>query len=366
MKYKYVHLMLHNGKRFNYNLVSAVHTMPDVFDEKEHCFVTPHQELYDEIKDFGQTILDKRRAFELINAYGGECEWLFVHSMCPPIQLLKVKRKYIGKICWRTWGHDVGYIVNPTDSFVKKCLKKFLTLITLNRYRNMKLIGTGNYIDTMNVRQKLGCKQKAVRMPYLSEKTDIARIVAELPPEKTRDEFNILIEHSGNDENQIEILEKLGHLKNEKIHAYLVLSYGNAEYIQKVSKWCSENWKDKATVITEPMAYSDYVSFLRGMDAAVFERTESYALGNISLLVYFHKKIYLNEAGIIHRGFVQEQVPHCLTKELEGISFEELTKPLDFEPGRKYPAAAPTFEDNINAWKEIFRFLGQDTKEGSN
>ena len=63
-------------------------------------------------------------------------------------------------------------------------------------------------------------------------------------------------------------------------------------------------------------------------DVIIFDGPRSYALGNINLLIYLRKKLFVNRNGIIRKTFDLTGIPYCLTDELENMTYDELKEPL--------------------------------------
>ena len=126
--YKYTHIFGSGELKFSTNLVKLINDEANQFEKEENLFVTPFEKVYTQLKDIGnfkEVEATERLTAKLINYCASFSDWVFIHNICSPFELLKIKRKYRKKIIWRTWGSDSGYITT-TGNVVKRTVKKVL------------------------------------------------------------------------------------------------------------------------------------------------------------------------------------------------------------------------------------------------
>ena len=295
---------------------------------------------------------DNRVTASLINYYCKRSEWVFLHGLPAPFEILLIKRKFLNKIIWRTWGHDIydshSVQVNGLRSLCKKYTYKFAD----NRISKFKAIGVSNIVDRISVSRILNKGVKFITIPYPSNLNEINKGT------QIHDGINILLGHSGYpNDNHIYLLRKLERYKNEGIHVFTILSYGDPDYIGEVEAYIEDNWAGKATIIKKMLPYDEYVKFLSGIDLAIMDGKKSYALGNLFLLINLQKKIILNRDGVLAQAFDEINLPYLLTNKLGEYSPDELFSQVEYKDGVPIDFRFRSFEENKQLWKELLSFL---------
>lgn len=357
---KYIHLIWHNELKFNTRIVEIMNDSALGFCGREHLFVTPHKQVYEPLKENGNVVLDTsfgiQKSAAYINRYAPQCDWLFVHFMCPPMEALKIKRAYLHKIILRTWGGDLSYNLSLSTG-VKKLIKFFVNKLYARQMRRIRLIGIANTVDVLNVKEKIG-DVETYRMPYPVKGGDKILLDIMSSPREVNDRINIMIGHSGLPcNNHKTILDELYRFREKNIQLYIIESYGYPEYIKEIELYGKSLYGEKITFIEEMLPYSQYVELLNDMDIAIFDAKISYALGNIYILKLLKKKIFLNKDGVIRRAFDLEGLPYMCTSDLKNISFEEFAKPIVYSEEISMKLAPVSYEKNIQTWHEILSML---------
>ncbi len=93
--------------------------------------------------------------------------------------------------------------------------------------------------------------------------------------------------------NHLEILEKLTPFKDQDIAIYAPLSYGSAEYAQKVIAAGMSIFGDKFKPLTDFIPFDQYLEFLGKVDIAIFNHKRQQAMGNTITLLGMGKKVYI-------------------------------------------------------------------------
>ena len=105
---------------------------------------------------------------------------------------------------------------------------------------------------------------------------------------------NILVGNSAAlSNNHIAALKKLLAFKNDNIRIYVPLSYGPQEYAQQVIKQGKEWFGDKFQPLTNFMPFDEYLSFLGGINIAIFNHKRQQAMGNTITLLGLGKTVYI-------------------------------------------------------------------------
>ena len=332
MYYKYIHLFWVKEKKFSLRIIDAINDHNNQFDFKEHAFVISDRELYEQIKAYGNVFLFEDgfgKNAKTVNYYGKFCDYLVLHSGLDFYQIFRIRTNIAKKVIWRTWGHDVLQISS------RKGVLKFLFLKFINYLNNQKVsafycIGIANSVDVVSLKQAYRNLPPLKYFPYvLKGNDDLYKNESEVCIEQSEN-CKILLGHSGRqNDNHIEILRRLERYVNNKIQIYIILSYGNNEYINDIIKYIdSSPLKDKIIVVNDFLEYKDFLHLIHSIDIAILDGLNSYALGNVAALLYFHKKIYLNSRGLIAKTFDVLQLPYEVTNRIGYYNYKEFAKPF--------------------------------------
>ncbi len=332
-KYKYFHLLSGNATGFHKNLISLLSCEENGLEKNEHLFITVNMSAYEELKEFGDVvyIMDATHlTADIINKCAKQCKWLFIHNLaCSPIEVLKINKSARKKIIWRTWGSDAGLELG-NGSPIKRFVKKIVNLYYKRVISDFYAIGIANTVDKIDISSRYP-GVKTFFVSYVNKTSCETRLQFKSTPKKAGAPINVLIGHSGfSNDNHIKIIKDLSKFRDENIRLYLVLSYGDREYIKRVVDFAKKTFGDKAIIIDEHMPYDEYFKMLSKMDIGVLDGVKSYALGNLGALLFLKKKLVLNRDGVIKKAFDSENVPHLCSDEIGNLTFEEFSMPVTY------------------------------------
>ena len=100
--------------------------------------------------------------------------------------------------------------------------------------------------------------------------------------------------------------------------------------------------------------FEEYSKFLSTMDIAIFDGKESYALGNISLLLMFGKKIFISKDSLIAKAFDEKNVPYGKVETIEKLDFDSFLHQYLYNQSSIEPFIMNSYEGAINGWKQLF------------
>lgn len=355
MHIKYVHVFNSQDFKFIPKLVKVIAENKEVFDVREHLFVTPHQKVYNLIKEYPNVKLSELRGAKIVNHYGKDVDWIFVHSFSKVTDALEIKRSVAGKVIWRTWGHDL-FRNNEKNFSIKSVLKNVREYLFARKVEQFYAVAGANCIDEYNISLKSDIK-KFYRLPYTYE-AGVRELLRELEEKKKKDssQLRIMIGHSGDQNNHhIEMIRRIQPYLKKDTKVILVLAYlpGNEEYVQSVKKYACDNIPNNIEIIDTFVPFKEYLSFLNDIDVAIFDSTNSYALGNISILTRLGKTIYLNKDGIIHQAVNEMNFPHYCTDRLINASYELLSQKLQYNPKNFKDLCLIDDYEYLDRWKRI-------------
>lgn len=361
---KYIHIFYGKDLKFIGSLIRAFNDPNSGIDPVDHLFVFTNAALYKELGEFNNVILDQSGK-NLYIKYSNCCNWIISHGLEPRIRVILTPRRIRKKIVYRYWGGS------ETTSL---CYQKWRPIYNVRLFLKRKVfestmksfaaIGVANIVDILDLSRVI----RDGRYYYLdyaygeygdAKSKVLTRIIEnkDSSAEKS-DVFNIMVGHRGTPENNhLEIIKSLQRFNTNKLHIYVPLSYGDKAYIEKVKSEIEKLNVSNVTIITDFMDYSQYASFLYTMDIGIFDGETSYALGNIFILLFFRKKIYISEAGIIKTAFDLEKIPYGNISDISQMTFAQFTSPAIYED-----EASLLLSRDINATKKNWDLFFQTFK----
>lgn len=360
MHYRYIHILWRSPKIFAPRIINLIKNNPDVFNVHEHLFVTNLKEIAEYAKTTNTNVVyiqtSKQQPASLINYVADYCDRIFVHCMCKPNEFVRIKRKNLKKIVWRTWGGDTSFHYIE-GNYIKNLVKRVLNRLCKHRYRQIGAVAISNVVDRINIQELYGINDVFV-MNY--DEKDVRSILDDVVSRVNPHEgVNICIGHSGyKDDDHFAILNKLKAYSKENMKIYIPVIYGDESYINDLKRYAYSILPNKIIFVEKRMPYDEYAEFLCNMDVCIINGTISYALGNIAINVYFKKTIVLNRQGIIKKGFEAEKIPFILSDVIGTIPFSSFTRKLDYTSMKNDATLLPNDCVNRKArWKELMNYL---------
>ena len=225
-------------------------------------------------------------------------------------------------------------------------------------------MGISNTVDRIDITKRYG-NVKTRYVSYANKAACESRLKIKPYVKKDGEPLNILLGHSGfPNDNHISVLKKLKKYADQNICVHIVLSYGDAGYIEKVKQYAVETLGGKANIISERMPYDEYLEMLSKIDVAVLDGTKSYALGNLGALLFLEKKMVLNIKGVLKEAFDVDGIPYITTEDIGALSFEDFARPFVYEKannGIKYKQ----YEHYVQNWKNLFDELDAASRKAN-
>ncbi len=295
---------------------------------------------------------------KVINEEYSNYDYIFIHAMNFGIlELFKIEKEAKKKFIWLTWGHDLyGYDNNKIIMFLKQ-IKLRLRVALL---KNIYAVGYGFEYDKKQIYKLLPNKVKTFHIPYGYEE-GIEEFYNNYRENDDNNHYiNVLIGHCGfKFINHIKIMKKIKKIYNKNIVLNLVLSYGGSKkYIEKVKKYAYNNFdKENINILDKRLNKKEYFDFLAHMDIAIFDYKHSSGLDNISALLYFGKKLYLNKKGVLYKGIDSYKNVPIFDIQSISKSYNNFSKLLSKEQKREcYEYAKTHISDKeiLQLWKNFF------------
>lgn len=354
---KYMHIFWIKSTYFQTNMIKII-SNEAYFKPEEHFFVVLYKDMYDSLCTLTDRIvyipIESTEDVHFTNLLARKCKYQIWHGSCfYKENFLKVKARYLKRIIIRTWG--ANRLTYYYKSYSSKTYQSIINFRTKKRFSKLACIGVANYVDTLSQYEHNLINKNNLRASY-SLPTDYVILLKEKFQKNVNNKCKILLGHSAYyDDNHIEILKTLKKFSKENIHIYIPLTYGSDTYIKEVTDYAKSKFNSKVTIITEHMSFKKYVHFLNKMDVAIIDGTYSYALGNIEILLFLNKKIYLNEQGVLNRAFNECNIPHELTNNLSSCTIKDLAKPVVYRDDTWKKLSIDDENFSNKCWQKIFK-----------
>ncbi|APC41943.1 TDP-N-acetylfucosamine:lipid II N-acetylfucosaminyltransferase [Clostridium estertheticum] len=363
---KYLHIMAHESTIHNSNILELFQSFKKDLNISNY-FIFACKEPYTHFQErnnvkYNSNIL-KRGLTDLKSMYK-EYDIVFIHSFyLRTFRLIFLNKGLCHKIVWCVWGHDlynrVPYL-NQDKNIFKYLDKKLNLHIMKKKVRDFIGIGIGYKYDSLEVKKLFGDLPYIYRMPYpLGYTMNEVKKYSNPYVKGVKKSINIMIGHSGFPFlNHKSVLDSLLKFKNENIKIYIPFIYGDDLYMDGLEKYAKENFGNKVNIMRTKLGYCDYIKFVSEMDIAVFDVKHQTALANIYLLLYFGKKLYLSDRGILYQGLDLENIEVCGISEIKHCSFDEFCKPIE-NPlcGKKFSETVLDEESIKKMWYKSLKYI---------
>lgn len=343
---KILHILGYDEIKFNIPLVDMLSNKKLGWTD-EFYFATNNTDLYEHISKYDNVIYFKKGISTFVNIIWKEYDLIVIQGWNQSVARASVlKMQAAKKIVWRFWGSDI-FPFEQEKNLKSKILGYLLFPKLCRRISNFYAIGYGGVTDIKLVKERFHIDNNMngfrLGFRYIEGAGKEYRNLYEYSKKETNLPYRIMIGHSANErENHLDTLERLRKFKDENIKIILVLSYGKEPYRRKVISKAKDIFGDKVEVYTEMMPISEYRRFLSDIDIFIIESMGSNALGNVSDLAYFGKKIYIRQNSFLDEYLNELEVEHFLVENIENMDFSVFSdKKYDFEKNHK-----------IYLWKE--------------
>ena len=353
-QYKYIHFLWANETKFNIPIAKIV-SQKELSPESS-LIVTPHLEVYEAIKDYGNVVLDQDKR-NLFNKYYSHGDWLFSHGFPKSFNRYFIYPWVKRRIVYRYWGgrrcfnyKDRSHYFYNSFLWIYKlaydCLFRFF-------YDGMALIGTNGLVDDIDL-SSLIKKSKLMFMPVGRGGNPLLP----LPPPNNNEKLHILIGHrSDRIFKHIFYIELLKKFNQDLYEIYIPIAYGDAKYAKELKQYVRDNNLKNILFLENLIPPVDYRSYLSSMDVALFDCDNSIASGNIATLLNMEKTIFLSRTGVLKKAFDHEKIPHHCLDEIQFMDFKQFSTPLHFSRDSLGDFRSKTFSEYIQAWVKIYRYL---------
>lgn len=258
------------------------------------------------------------------------------------------------RVVWRIWGADLYNWKKESPKFIV-CLLNFFRENTRKRIRYIipEPMDIDEYVRQFGNSAMIlyGPDPKGYDSRFLENNKRI----------NSDGIFRIIIGHSAvKFVNHIEILNTLKKYKNENIKIVLPLNYGDPEYGDYVSDQAIKEFgEDKVEIIRNKLNLADYVRLMWGCDALIIHSDRQIAMGNITMMLYMGKKVYIKYSSVMGKYYYdQEKLTVFDSNSISELSFNELSSPIDdISRNKEYAINEIEIPNIVNKWNVVFKNL---------
>lgn len=265
------------------------------FDSKKNLFITYGNNYQGIMKGFDS---DNRENYEFgffqiikLEKNLIKCKRIIIHNLNLPNEILLIfvlQPSLLKKTYWDIWGADLYYFKFRTKTFksnLYECLRSIII-------KNLRGVITHIKGDSELVRNwyKFKGKYFSAFYPYAIPKFNDLFFKRKTERGTT---FIQLGNSSDPRNNHKEILNKLAIYRDEDIKIICPLSYGDKNYAKVIIDYGKQIFNDKFIPINDFLSVDEYNQIWQSVDIAIFNHDRQQAMGNITSLLYYGKKVYL-------------------------------------------------------------------------
>jgi dTDP-N-acetylfucosamine:lipid II N-acetylfucosaminyltransferase len=203
------------------------------------------------------------------------------------IRILFIQPWLMKKCYWMMWGGD--FYSPEQQGWIKKQVMKRLGYLVTGT--------TGDYTLLKEWYGAKGQHIKCFNYPSNLYREKVLKV-------KQHTSINLQVGNSADpSNNHFRVLDHLSKYKGQNIKIFVPLSYGNDEYAREVIYKGKKLFGDKFIPMTTFFPIEKYLAFLMEIDIAIFAHDRQQAMGNITTLLGYGKKVYLSKESTLNGVF---------------------------------------------------------------
>jgi dTDP-N-acetylfucosamine:lipid II N-acetylfucosaminyltransferase len=257
--------------------------------------------------------------FELLCGDTSQYDAVYIH-LFSPLMYRWVAQNSFKELNWIVWGVDLYNLPFIKFDFYEKLtrqqysvtnrpLNEWLYLlkiwITNSRYRNQAYSKIDNVLTWMKTeyafaKENIPSLRANHKFFFYENQSPYQKLDENQSPqtETNRSVPSIIVGNSGYPtNNHLDAIDYITR-NNVKANLYLPVSYGDSRYITFLKKKLSNYSNGSIEFIDKYMGFDDYLKFLRGADAFVMNSVRPQGYGNVLMMLYLGKAIFMNERNI--------------------------------------------------------------------
>lgn len=357
-EYDFCHFFLINSPIFNNSLIDLLQH-GDL--NSRHLFVCLHKNNYDRISNKENSIYDPK-IFKLdsLEKYLQISKYIVIHSLeYSRHDFSKIDDNISKRIIWSVWGHDL--YIGMNDGKIKHFLRRIVNSPINPEYRRFKnkvkqfrAVFCGFQYDFVYVRKHF--KNNNLYSPLYPSGYYLEDIQNHIELNKfNNNRIQVLLGHNASPFlNHIKNLKRLM-VYGDNVDIHIPLSYGSSENANKIISFVKEHFDENSVhIYTDFMDSCKYINLLSKIDIAIFDNKYQAAFGNIILLLYLGKKIYLNKYGVMYKGLKLQNLNVFETNEIGKVKIDEFINKFDIDTNIQVGKNLLSREFIFNQWRTAF------------
>ena len=299
-----------------------------------------------------------RLEYREIKKYQKDFDYTIYHFLPNDILLheyYKHHKKFLKNTIWRIWGADLY-------NWEKKGIQGFFFNAIRRKTRKEIPYVIAEPMDIPEYKKQFG--EKTFLLGPDPKGYDVTFLNNHYESKKDNAVY-ILVGHSAvKTLHHKEILTKLVGYKDRNIKIILPMNYGDMNYAKDVYNYAVSLFtQEKVIWIQEKMDLGEYVKLLWKCDIQIIHSERQIAMGNITMMMYMKKKIFLMQDSIMDEYYrKKEGLDIYNSSEIGNTSFEEFVKNIYSEKNRMFAIEEIDINSIAKAWKETFEFLKSKRK----
>lgn len=282
-------------------------------------------------------------------------ERIYFHGLTgmKKVMLLFFQPWILAKSNWILWGADLYSYRKPKKN-IKQKIHEFARKYVIRNINEILPIVEGDYhLAKKWYRTKAKYRYNAIYVTNLSaiNNGNFTEVY------ENTNEFRFLIGNSADpSNNHKDILFKLSKFKDENIKLYVPLSYGGGSgYIEEITKLGYQLFGEKFIPLTKFMKNTEYIRLLSTMNVGIFNNDRQQAMGNIYLLFYLGKKVFIRNDTTMWNELEQHYYLRSV-EEIENESLEFICSLRESERKHNMEEASLRYDiHKVKAhWQKIF------------
>lgn len=252
-----------------------------------------------------------------------------------PLLVLLTNKNFLKKLSWIEWGGDL-YNWKRKVSSVKDLISNVVGKIIREA---ASPVGVNFPMDEEIFKQEFKSNAKCMFTPLMSHRNVLD--VVEGQKIHQRENKNVVRIQVGHNAlqfgNHISILHMLERFKNEEIQLVIPMAhgvggingglYGGIHYKDAVYKMAGQIFQKKAIPYFKTIPLTNYYSYLWNVDIVVLNLYRQAGLGNILVMLYMKKKVFLPAGTQMYKFFQSMGVKVYDTNKIPEMSYEEFISP---------------------------------------
>lgn len=305
-----------------------------------------------------------------VNELNRDCkyyDYVFVHGLnFSYFEMCKLRKTLLKKIIWCVWGHDLYKDRNCKLSLnIYQSLKSIMIVfliktIWIPKVKKFYAICHGFSYDQYKINELVGSKVETFNVAYgLGYDFSLIKGIKQHMNEKNRKKTKrVLLGHSAYSYlNHAKILKQLGKYRDNDFEVIIPLSYGDTNYREALIRQL-KNYSLRIKILNRFLNPAEYLSLLSSIDIAIFDNQHQAALGNLCILLFLEKKVYLNAQGILYQGMRKEGINVFSTKDIGVEDFKSFIA-KDFSSFQGAQWSEELLDNSIvtKKWLNLFKIL---------